>query len=69
MSIFFIHNKPLLWVYVNEVTIGKPLRMGAGCKGNNHVIWELELLVPPPPLTSGEKVGAEDCFQSQMPVI
>lgn len=44
--------------YVNEVTLGKHLKMGLMVKRTNHIIRGLELSVPspPPPLGRGKKL-------------
>lgn len=57
IKIFVIHNKPLSTTpkFVNKVTSGKPLRMGASCL----VAWELTVIIGLEPLTSWEGRGME----------
>lgn len=45
----------VVFCYVNEVTFGPHLRMGAGCRGANLVIRGLELSVPPPSIWREER--------------
>ena len=62
-------EQPSYHFYVNEVTLRRHLRMGAGCQETQPWDQRLELSVLPPTLTSGEGRGTGSWISHQWPKI